>query len=94
MFFSARFNHPELFSFLRKTVYEINTQIPILNEYEQKIYISRGKAKTRILLNEDKVINVLLKNRFSVVYLENLSVLEQVILFKNSKVILGVHRQS
>jgi hypothetical protein len=92
-FFSARFQPSfELFSFLRKTVYQkLNTQIPTLNEYEQKIYISRGKAKTRKLLNEDKVINVLLKNGFSVVYLENLSVLEQVILFKNSKVILGVH---
>jgi tetratricopeptide (TPR) repeat protein/capsular polysaccharide biosynthesis protein len=59
--------------------------------YEQRIYISRGRAKTRQVINEDLVIQCLNEFNFTTVYLEEMSILEQVALFANAKVIVAPH---
>ncbi|MDJ0554863.1 MAG: tetratricopeptide repeat protein [Microcoleaceae cyanobacterium MO_207.B10] len=65
-----------------------------INKYPEKIYISRNKAKYRQVINEAAVINLLTKNGFITVELENLSVGEQIGLFANAKVIVSPHGSS
>lgn len=56
-----------------------------------KIFIGRKKASKRLLLNEEEVKKALEKKNFKTVYLEDLSVKEQIMLFFNAIQIVGVH---
>ncbi len=60
-------------------------------DYPERIYISRGDARYRRVLNEDEVIEMLRPWGFVIVQLESLSFSEQVALFAQAKVILGAH---
>jgi hypothetical protein len=55
------------------------------------IFIGRKKASKRVLLNEEKVILALENKNFKTIYLEDLSVKEQIKLFFNARQIVGVH---
>ena len=57
----------------------------------KKIYISRAKAKNRQVVNEMEVNNLLTSRGFEIVFLEEMSVLEQVALFANAEVIVAPH---
>ncbi|HLP78489.1 MAG TPA: glycosyltransferase family 61 protein [Candidatus Paceibacterota bacterium] len=57
----------------------------------QRIYISRAKAKHRRLSNEAEVIRRLERIGFRPVHLEELSLPEQIALFRNAEAIVGVH---
>ena len=57
----------------------------------RKLYISRRKAKFRKVLNEGDVENILRKFDFETVVLEDISFLEQIRLFSETSVLLGVH---
>ena len=57
----------------------------------KKIYISRGKARARHIINEVKVRSLLSKYGFKTVFLEEMSILEQIILFANAKFIVAPH---
>lgn len=59
--------------------------------YPERIYISRGDASYRRVLNEDEVIQFLRPWGFVTVQLETLSFGEQVALFAQAKVIMGAH---
>ncbi|MGL4497948.1 MAG: glycosyltransferase family 61 protein, partial [Planktothrix sp.] len=59
--------------------------------YPERIYISRGDANYRRVLNEDEVIQFLRPWGFVTVQLETLSFGEQVALFAQAKVIMGAH---
>ena len=59
--------------------------------YPERIYISRGDASYRRVLNEDEVIQFLRPWGFVTVQLETLSFTEQVALFAEAKVIMGAH---
>ncbi|NEQ76619.1 MAG: tetratricopeptide repeat protein [Okeania sp. SIO2C9] len=59
--------------------------------YPERIYISRNKAKYRRVINEEKVIDLLNQYDFISIELETLSVVEQVALFANAKVIVSPH---
>ncbi|VXD25014.1 tetratricopeptide repeat protein [Planktothrix paucivesiculata] len=59
--------------------------------YPERIYISRGDATYRRVLNEDEVIQFLRPWGFVTVQLETLSFAEQVALFAQAKVIMGAH---
>lgn len=61
---------------------------------EKKIFISRGKARNRRLTNEPEVFELLSKFGFEKVVLEDLSVEEQALLFKNASVIVAPHGAS
>lgn len=60
-------------------------------DYPERIYISRGDARYRRILNEDEVIEMLRPWGFVIVQLESLSFSQQVALFAQAKVILGSH---
>ena len=78
-------------TFLRKTF------LPALSrnsESPKRIYISRSQARGRVVINEEKVIDVISQLGFQTVWLENLSVLEQVSLFANAEAIISPHGSS
>lgn len=57
----------------------------------KNIYISRGKALKRKIINEQEVLNVLLRHNFISIELESLPFTDQVSLFNNAEVVCGVH---
>ena len=63
-------------------------------EYFQKVYISRSRARARHVINEKEVIEQLAPLGFQTVFLEEMSILEQVALFANAKVIISPHGSS
>ena len=56
-----------------------------------RIYITRNKAKHRRVINEEKIVDLLSQYGFITIELEALSVVEQVRLFANAKVIVSPH---
>jgi tetratricopeptide (TPR) repeat protein/capsular polysaccharide biosynthesis protein len=75
--------------FLRQTFLpKIGLDLP---KYGKKIYISRARARARHIINEDAVSGLLSRLGFQTVYLEEMTVLEQVSLFANAKVIVAPH---
>ncbi|WP_339248143.1 glycosyltransferase family 61 protein [Paenibacillus sp. FSL F4-0243] len=57
----------------------------------ERIYISRNKASTRRLVNEEEVIRSLEKYSIQPIYLEDWTVAQQIQLFASAKVIMGAH---
>ncbi|WP_300004147.1 glycosyltransferase 61 family protein [Anabaena sp. AL09] len=58
---------------------------------QQRIYITRNLAKSRRILNEDEILNLLQSYGFTVVTLESMSVLEQAALFSQAEIIISPH---
>ncbi len=56
-----------------------------------KIYISRSQAQRRRILNEDKVLDYLTPLGYVPFHLENLSFIEQVSLFAQARIVIGLH---
>lgn len=57
----------------------------------KRIYITRKLAKSRRVLNEDAILNILQSYGFESVILESLSVAEQAVLFSQAEVIISPH---
>ena len=57
----------------------------------RKLHVSRGKAKRRKIINENKLIDILQHNGFQTVFLEDYSLEEQIILLSEAKVIISAH---
>lgn len=57
----------------------------------KRIYISRAKAKNRQIVNELEVNELLQGEGFQAIFLEEMSVLEQVAVFANAEVIVAPH---
>lgn len=83
----GRFNEGLMHFFRNKVMVEIR---PIENP-QRLIYISRGLAKRRKILNEKEVFEMLKTKGFQMVELENISLKDQVELFKESKIVIGNH---
>ncbi|MCT7952789.1 tetratricopeptide repeat protein [Ancylothrix sp. C2] len=80
---------PASLKFLRQ---ELLKQISLQNlTYPERIYISRGKARYRRVLNEEELINYLEKFGFQSVTLEEIAVAEQITLFYHAKIIVAPH---
>ncbi|MGZ3885734.1 MAG: glycosyltransferase family 61 protein, partial [Bacteroidia bacterium] len=58
---------------------------------KDRIYVSRGRQKTRRVSNEQDVINVLKEFNFEVVFFEGLSFNEQMELVRNTRVMVSSH---
>jgi capsular polysaccharide biosynthesis protein len=61
------------------------------NNYPSNIFIGRKNAQQRVLLNEEEVSRALEKKSFKIIYLEELSVKEQIKIFYNAKKIISIH---
>lgn len=62
-----------------------------LAEKKQRIYISRSKAKTRRLLNEQELLPLLENYSFKIIRAEELSYRQQVQLFYNTEAVIAPH---
>jgi len=61
-------------------------------KYSKYIYISRNKASGRKILNENEIFkNVLDKYKFSKIYLEDLSFIDQIKIFNDAEFIISPH---
>jgi hypothetical protein len=56
-----------------------------------RIYISRNKSNKRKIINEKSVIKILKKYNFKIIYMEKLTLEQQIIIASSSKYILGLH---
>ncbi|MGB5712405.1 MAG: glycosyltransferase 61 family protein, partial [Waterburya sp.] len=66
-------------------------QVSLAKTSRTKIYVSRARAKNRQLVNEPEVGELLNKQGFKTVFLEEMSVLEQVAVFVNAEIIVAPH---
>lgn len=57
----------------------------------ERIYVSRRNQKVRRVANEDALIDVLLENKFEILYFEGMSVAQQVSLVKNARYFISSH---
>ena len=57
----------------------------------QRLYISRSKAEYRRVVNEDKLLEVLHRYGFHSLYLEELTVTEQIEIFSSAELIIAPH---
>jgi hypothetical protein len=71
--------------FLKKDLTINNNTLPT------RIYISRSHASSRRVLNEESIIKLLKPYGFSTVYLETMTVTEQINLFHHAEIIIGAH---
>ena len=75
--------------FLRQTFI---SQIDLTNTgIGKKIYISRAKSRNRQLVNELEVSELLYAEGFQTIFLEEMTVLEQVAVFSNADIIVASH---
>ncbi|GAB4529376.1 MAG: hypothetical protein Tsb0014_11240 [Pleurocapsa sp.] len=79
---------PGTIKFLRRTFL---AQVNFKSNFGTRIYISRERAKNRQIVNEAEVKDLLGKLGFQTIFLEELSVLEQVALFAKAEVIVAPH---
>lgn len=74
-----------------RTAYKAVSQGLPVSEQPTRIYISRSQAQYRSVVNEACVIEHLSSKGFVCVCLENMSLADQIMLFKNAKFIIAPH---
>ena len=57
----------------------------------KKIYISRKRCKYRRIINEDELTGPLTESGFQCVVMEDLSILDQILLFQQAEIVVGSH---
>lgn len=77
--------HPGPFKWLKSCI-----QVKTSSAY-RKIFVSRQKSRGRRFLNESDYKSWIKSNGFEEIYLEELTVLEQLKVFQESKIIIGAH---
>lgn len=75
----------------RKKVWDHVDALDINIEVADRIYVSRKRAKNRMLVNDQDVLDVFFKYNFKEVCFEDYNFFEQVYLMKNCDVLAGVH---
>lgn len=80
--------HPPTLQNLRAFIFE---RLRLQSSAKNRVYISRRKANYRKLINEAAIISLLAEHNFEIVDAEDLTILEQIKMFKDVGVILGVH---
>ena len=75
--------------FLKKNI--LSDTSPQNLNFPKRIYISRKNASGRRIVNEEELLTFLAPLNFETIYLENLSVFEQVELFKNIEIVITPH---
>jgi capsular polysaccharide biosynthesis protein len=72
-------------------IYRENIDLTECKQNKIKIYISRAFANYRKVENEDAIIDLLKSKGYGIYHLENMSVKEQIELFSNASIVLGIH---
>jgi hypothetical protein len=81
------------YAYFHKTIEEIKNKVTIDVEVNthKKIFIDRSLGKTRNVINQNELNEVLKQHDFTLIKLEELSFDEQVRLFSNAEFVVGVH---
>ena len=66
-------------------------ELKINNNFSKKIFISRKNTKVRRMVNEDDVFAIFEKQGFKRYFLETMSVLDQIILFKTAELVVSAN---
>ncbi|MEA5580555.1 tetratricopeptide repeat protein [Nodularia harveyana UHCC-0300] len=69
---------------------EISENVKITKS-KKRIYLTRKLAKSRRIINEDEILNLLKFYGFETVTLESMSVVEQALLFSEAEIIISPH---
>jgi tetratricopeptide (TPR) repeat protein len=77
--------------FYRKIVPNILEKENIKVKKSERIYISRRHSSKRILRNEDKIEEILLKLGFDIYYMENYSFAEQIAIMEQAAIVVSPH---
>ncbi|VVB74512.1 Uncharacterised protein [uncultured archaeon] len=80
---------PMVCEFLRKTF--LKPSVKSLSKKYERVYISRGEAKERKVVNEKEVIDYLSKRGFVSISMDGKSIEEQAKIFSSAKVIVAAH---
>jgi capsular polysaccharide biosynthesis protein len=89
---SGVFSKQRLYPFVRYI--KSLSSVKLKNENSEKfrfIYVSRARAQTRRLKNENEIISMLYQKGFLILQLDNLSVVEQISYFKECKILISTH---
>lgn len=81
---------PPVSNLIRRQVWQ-GYQVGQVAGTRSRLYISRAKATKRRLVNESQVADLLRTFHFQVVYAEDLSYRDQVALFYDAEIVVGVH---
>lgn len=85
-------NHTPLFDpFLLKKIRGNYLNGLEVSASDRRIFVSRSKSHTRKILNEQELLNVLLKYGFECLHLEDISLDEQIELFASTKILVSSH---
>lgn len=86
-----KFNNSEIPQFFKKedSIKILNKLTIKNNKKREKIYVIRRNANYRNLLNENDVIEKLIKLDFAIIDLNDFSILDQIKLFSNAKTIVS-----
>ncbi|WP_276497629.1 glycosyltransferase family 61 protein [Pontibacter litorisediminis] len=79
----------EISSWLRKNLWD--SYKITYNSFKSRVYVSRGKAKTRRIINEVELITLLKKHGFKTIYAEELDYGQQIQLFYDAEAVVSPH---
>ena len=79
--------NPDALSWLRKTF----LPLPLKTRLSERLFISRNMAKSRRIVNESEIDEVLVRHGFRKIFLEELPILEQFSLFSTASHIIAPH---
>ncbi len=81
-------NNPAIIQQLRGKIFE---RYPIITTPKKRIYISRAKANRRKVINEAQLLPVLVKYGFEVIYFEDYTFEEQIVIAKEMEFCISIH---
>lgn len=88
-FFLAYYYADWVIDYLRKLFLPLSEKV--VRQFSKKVFISRSDASYRIVENEDEIFNLFEQKGFFRYKLSELSVVEQVALFRQAEIIVGAH---
>ncbi len=62
-----------------------------MSDPKRNIWVSRNKSKHRKIFNEEKLLNLLNRYNFEIIYPEDISFSEQLKIYKNTNILGGLH---
>lgn len=83
--------HPQIILDLKNTLSKYFSKKQISSTTQKRIYISRGKALRRRIVNENEIYAILIKHNFKVVYYELLNMSEQALLTMQAECVISSH---
>ncbi len=82
---------PAAIQILAKRLSQGAGSAPVAHTHPKRIYVSRGNVQQRRVRNEEEVMSILSPHGFVLVALENLSLRDQILLFRSASHVIAPH---